>query len=158
MSSDDNDLDPEAIKAKLADFDAQLARKLGELGFTRDGVARQMDRSIPEAVRKAEAERVLRGKLVEDLNNPRSGALDLLIDRIAHDMENQLPEIEREVRETQARRRRTQIVAAGAALAVVGAAVWWFVLRDGSLCTRLSEPIEELGELAGVPLRPGYSF
>jgi hypothetical protein len=157
--SAEDDLDPETIKAKLDEIDAQLARKLAELGFTREEAARQMDRSVPEAVRKAQAEQVLGRKFVQELNDPRSGALDMLIEHVARDVENQLPEIASQLRADKARRRRNQIIAAVVVLLVAGAAIWYFALRDRrSLCTRLAEPIDELGTLVGEPLKPAFSY
>lgn len=73
MSSDHN-LDPEAIKARLDEVDAELARKLAELGFTREEVARQMDHSVPAEVRKGRggADRVP-GEPRRPARRPRDG-------------------------------------------------------------------------------------
>jgi len=158
VSAEDN-LDPETIKAKLDEIDAQLARKLAELGFTREEAARQMDRSVPEAVRKAEAEQVLGRKFVQDLNDPRSGMMDRLLEHVTRDVESQLPEIESQLRADKARRRRNQIITAVVVLVLAGAAIWFFALRDRrSLCNKLAEPVDELARLVGEPLRPSFSF
>jgi hypothetical protein len=58
-----------------------------------------------------------------------------------------------------AAQRTKRLIQAGVALALVGVAIWYFVLRDGrSGCEKLVGPIDELEKVTGKALKTGYSY
>jgi hypothetical protein len=151
-------MNPNEVTAKLADVDAKIAAKLAELGFTPEQAARQMDRLIPEDVRKAEAEEILACKFSQDLADPSSGHMDKLMEHVAAELERSMPELERQARENRARRRRNQLVLAGIAVAAIGAGVWYFAIRDArSTCEKLVDA-DTAGAILGMKLRSSYSY
>lgn len=144
---------PEEIKQKLDEADAKLRTKLAELGFTPEQIERQLDRAVPEEIKKAEREQVLAKKFADELNDPSSGLMDAIIARAAHDLEKRLPP-------PPPKRSKLPLIAGGvAAIAIAGVAVWYFALRDTtSSCAKLVGPLAELEALAGAQLemRSGY--
>lgn len=145
-------MEPDDIKAKLAEVDAKMRSKMAELGFTPAEIDRQMDRSIPEDVKKVEREEILARKFANDLADPNSGLMDAIIGKVAGDLEAKLAPPPR-------KSKVPLIIGAVVAVAAIGIAVWYVALRDTtSSCQKLVGPIAELEQLVGTQLemRSGY--
>jgi hypothetical protein len=152
-------MNPHEIKAKLDAVDAELKTKLRELGFTEAEIDRQLDNSIPAEVRKAEAEQILGRKFVADLNDPNSGLMDSLIDRVIDEAEKEHPGIKAELEAERRRVRRNKIIAAIVAVAAIVAGVWYFALRDTrSNCEKMLGPLSALGKQAGKTFKKGLDY
>ena len=55
--------------------------------------------------------------------------------------------------------RTKRLIQAGVVLAMVGVALWYFVLRDArSACEKLVGPVDELEKVTGKALKKGYSY
>lgn len=155
-------MDAKEIKARLDAVDAELKTKLRELGFTEAEIDRQLDNSIPAEVRKAEAEQILGRKFVADLNDPNSGLMDQLIDRVIDEAEKEHPGIKAEMaraEEERKRRRKNQIIAAIVAVVAIGVGVWYFALRDTrSDCEKIVGSLSALGTQASKTFKKGLDF
>jgi len=152
-------MNPDEIKQKMEEVDAKMRTKLAELGFTPDEIERQLDRSVPEDVKKAEREKVLQRKFAEELNDPNSGLMDAIVARAADEAERRIPELKAEAERERRAKRMKIAIGAGVGLAAVAVAVWFFAIRDArSACEKLVGPIAELEKLTGIELemRSGY--
>jgi len=122
---------PDEIRLRLAETDQRLVEALRGLGFTPEEIERQLDPNVPDEVKRAEREAALQRKLVADLNDPRSGVLDALLDKVA-------TEVEGELEAGRKARRRRRILGALLVVAIAGIAIWYFALRDTrSDCQRI---------------------
>lgn len=150
-------MDAKEIKARLDAVDVQLAAKLRELGFTEDEITRQLDTSVPTETRKAEAEKILARKFVADLNDPKSGLMDRVIDRAIEQAEVEFPGLQREMEAERAARRKKIGIGVGAAVVIAGVIVYFAVLRTPSvtMCEQLAKPVDELAAIVGKPLTAG---
>lgn len=154
-------MDAKEIKARLDMVDQELAAKLRELGFTEDEIKRQLDNSIPQETRKAEAEEILSRKFVEDLKDPNSKLSQELVDRVIDEAETQYPGIKAEMAKDDAdkkRRRKNQLVLAGVALVAIGVGVWYFAIRDArSDCEKITS-LAEMEQATGLKLKKGFDW
>lgn len=152
-------MDAREIKARLDAVDAELTTKLRELGFTEDEIKRQLDTSIPQETRKAEAEQIMARKFVADLNDPSSGLMDQVVERVIEQAEAEFPGIKAEMEADKKRRRRNQLVMAGVAVAAIGAGVWYFAIRDArSQCEKIVGSLADLGAQTNKTLKKGLDF
>jgi hypothetical protein len=153
-------MDPEEIKRRMDEMDAQLRVELAKVGFKPDEIERQLDRSIPDDVKKAEREKILARHFVEQVNDPRTGLMDKIVDQAITEAEKDFPGIRDEMNQAEKRAQRKKLlITAGIGLVLAGVAVWYFALRDTrSDCMKAVGPIDVLEKLTGTKVGKPYDY
>jgi hypothetical protein len=153
-------MDADEIKQRMEEMDAKLRVELARLGFKPDEIERQLDTNVPDEQKQAERQQILERHFVEQVNDPKSGMMDQIINRVIEQAEREHPGIREEMAKAE-RRARLKKIAIGAAIGavLVGVGVWYFVLRDRrSECEKIVGPIAELEKLAGGRLDKPRSY